>query len=174
MTNIAVLIGRPTKDIELRTTQSGISVASFTLAVDRDSSKQKDEADFVPCVAWNRTAEILSQYAGKGRLICVEGRIQTRNYDNKEGQRVYVTEVVAENVKLLPSGQKAQNGSQNVSSPQQGVVGLAVSRRHLSHKITQIMAKHNHSAIHLALVPGMMESMFQATIYRFREGKNDY
>lgn len=120
MTNIAVLIGRPTKDIELRTTQSGISVASFTLAVDRDHSKQKDEADFIPCVAWNRTAEILSQYAGKGRLICVEGRIQTRNYDNKEGQRVYVTEVVAENVKLLPSGQKAQNGSQSVSSPQQG------------------------------------------------------
>ncbi len=120
MTNIAVLIGRPTKDIELRTTQSGISVASFTLAVDRDSSKQKDEADFVPCVAWNRRAEILSQYAGKGRLICVEGRIQTRSYDNKEGKRVYVTEVVADNVKLLPSGQKAKNGSQNVSSPQQG------------------------------------------------------
>ncbi|GHV97347.1 single-stranded DNA-binding protein [Lactobacillus nasalidis] len=120
MTNIAVLIGRPTKDIELRTTPSGISVASFTLAVDRDSSKQKDEADFVPCVAWNRTAEILSQYAGKGRLICVEGRIQTRNYDNKEGQRVYVTEVVVESVKLLPSGQKAQNGSQRGSSTQQG------------------------------------------------------
>lgn len=120
MTNIAVLIGRPTKDIELRTTQSGISVASFTLAVDKDNSKQKDEADFVPCVAWNRTAEILSQYAGKGRLICVEGRIQTRNYDNKEGQRVYATEVVAERVKLLPSGQKAQNSSQSVSSSQQG------------------------------------------------------
>ncbi|GHN43057.1 single-stranded DNA-binding protein [Lactobacillus delbrueckii] len=120
MTNIAVLIGRPTKDIELRTTQSGISVASFMLAVDKDSSKQKDEADFVPCVAWNRTAEILSQYAGKGRLICVEGRIQTRNYDNKEGQRVYITEVVAERVKLLPSGQKAQNSSQSVSSSQQG------------------------------------------------------
>ncbi|MDA3849316.1 single-stranded DNA-binding protein [Lactobacillus delbrueckii] len=120
MTNIAVLIGRPTKDIELRTTQSGISFASFTLAVDKDSSKQKDEADFVPCVAWNRTAEILSQYAGKGRLICVEGRIQTRNYDNKEGQRVYATEVVAERVKLLPSGQKVQNGSQSVSSSQQG------------------------------------------------------
>lgn len=120
MTNIAVLIGRPTKDIELRTTQSGSSVASFTLAVDKDISKQKDEVDFVPCVAWNRTAEILSQYAGKGRLICVEGRIQTRNYDNKEGQRVYVTEVVVERLKLLPSGQKAQNGSQSVSSPQQG------------------------------------------------------
>ena len=120
MTNIAVLIGRPTKDIELRTTQSGISVASFTLAVDRDSSKQKDEADFVPCEAWNRRAEILSQYAGKGRLICVEGRIQTRSYDNKEGQRVYVTEVVADNVKLLPSGQKAQNGSQSGFSHQQG------------------------------------------------------
>lgn len=120
MTNIAVLIGRPTKDIELRTTQSGISVASFTLAVDRDHSKQKDEADFIACVAWNRTAEILSQYAGKGRLICVEGRIQTRNYDNKEGQRVHVTEVVADNVKLLPSGQKAQNGSQNALNPQKG------------------------------------------------------
>lgn len=119
MTNIAVLIGRPTKDIELRTTPSGISAASFTLAVDRDHSKQKDEADFISCVAWNRTAEILSQYAGKGRMICVEGRIQTRNYDNKEGQRVYVTEVVAERVKLLPSGQKAQNGSQSGLSPQQ-------------------------------------------------------
>ncbi|MCT2877028.1 single-stranded DNA-binding protein [Lactobacillus delbrueckii] len=120
MTNIAVLIGRPTKDIELRTTQSGISVASFTLAVDRDHSKQKDEADFITCIAWNRAAEILSQYAGKGRLICVEGRIQTRNYDNKEGQRVYVTEVVAERVKLLPSGQKTQNGSQNSFTHQQG------------------------------------------------------
>lgn len=120
MTNYVVLIGRPTKDIELRTTQSGISVASFTLAVDRDSSKQKDEADFVPCVAWNRKAEILSQYAGKGRLICVEGKIQTRNYDNKDGQRVYVTEVVAEKVKLLPAGQKAQNGSQSDFGNQQG------------------------------------------------------
>lgn len=120
MTNIAVLIGRPTKDIELRTTQSGISVASFTLAVDRDHSKQKDEADFIACVAWNKTAEILSQYAGKGRLICVEGRIQTRNYDNKEGQRVYVTEVVVERLKLLPSGQKAQNGSQNAFNLQKG------------------------------------------------------
>lgn len=135
MTNIAVLIGRPTKDIELRTTQSGISVASFTLAVDKDSSKQKDDADFVPCVAWNRTAEILSQYAGKGRLICVEGRIQTRNYDNKEGQRVYATEVVAERVKLLPSGQKAQNSSQSVSSPQQGnYAGSGVNGQQASHQ----------------------------------------
>ncbi|WP_289933867.1 single-stranded DNA-binding protein [Lactobacillus delbrueckii] len=135
MTNIAVLIGRPTKDIELRTTQSGISVASFTLAVDRDHSKQKDEANFITCVAWNRTAEILSQYAGKGRLICVEGRIQTRNYDNKEGQRVYVTEVVAENVKLLPSGQKTQNGSQSSFNPQQGnYAGSGVNGQQASHQ----------------------------------------
>lgn len=120
MTNIAVLIGRTTRDIELRQTKSGISVASFTLAVDRNNSKQKGEADFIPCVAWNRTAEILSQYAPKGRLISVTGRIQTREYDNKDGQRVHVTEVMADRVELLPNGQKTQNGSQNGSSPKQG------------------------------------------------------
>lgn len=109
MINNVVLVGRLTKDPDLRYTQSGQAVATFTLAVNRNftNGNGEREADFINCVIWRKAAETLANYAKKGTLIGVTGRIQTRNYENQQGQRVYVTEVVAENFQLLES--KAQN-----------------------------------------------------------------
>lgn len=102
MLNNVVLIGRLTKDPELRYTPNGTATASFTLAVDRPYNKEKErEADFIPIVVWRQLAETCANYLRKGRLAAVEGRIEVRNYENKEGRRVYVTEVVADNVRFL-------------------------------------------------------------------------
>lgn len=96
--NKVVLIGRLTKDPELRRTQSGKSVATFTLAVD---NHRKDEgADFPVCVAWERVADLLNQYVKKGQKIGVSGRLQTRTYDSK-GHKQFVTEVVVDEVEFL-------------------------------------------------------------------------
>lgn len=108
MINNVVLIGRLTKDIELKVTPSGNYVCSFHLAVSRRKSKEDKntpDADFIPCVAWNKTAEVLSTYTSKGSQIGVEGRIQTRNYDdpNIPGRKVYVTEVIVGSICLLES-----------------------------------------------------------------------
>lgn len=112
MINRVILVGRLTKDIEMRKTQSGASVVSFTLACDRRFKQQgQPDADFINCVAWNKTAELMSQYLGKGALIGVEGRINTRNYEDKDGRRVYVTEVVAETVQFLESRKDRQSNS---------------------------------------------------------------
>ena len=93
MINNVVLVGRLTRDPDLRTTESGISVATFTLAVDRQfsNSQGEREADFINCVVWRKAAENLANFTSKGSLIGVQGRIQTRSYDNKEGQRVYLS-----------------------------------------------------------------------------------
>lgn len=110
------------KDVDLRTAQNGISVASFTLAVNRQYSKDK-EADFINCVAFKKTAEVLQQFAGKGRLIGVTGSIQTRHYTGKNGKEVYVTEVLADSVSFLDSRNSSQseyNGQQGGYSYQQG------------------------------------------------------
>ncbi len=102
MVNSVVLIGRLTKDPELRTTGSGTPVVSFTLAVNRRFKSQgQPEADFINCVAWNKTAETMARYLHKGSLIAITGRIETRNYENQQGQRVYVTEVVADSFDFL-------------------------------------------------------------------------
>lgn len=118
MINRVVLAGRPTRDLELKSIKSGNSVCSFTLAVDRNfkSKSGEREADFINCVAWGKTAEVMSQYVKKGSLIGVDGRIQTRSYDNKEGQRVYVTEVVVENFSFLGGSDKNGQGSKNNQS----------------------------------------------------------
>ncbi len=108
MINNVVLVGRLTRDPELRKTQSGTSVLSFTAAVNRKFQSQDQTADFINCVAWNQTADFLARYATKGALVGVEGRIQTRNYEDKTGNRVYVTEVVAESVQLLESKAEAE------------------------------------------------------------------
>ena len=99
MINNVVLVGRLTKDPDLRYTASGSAVATFTLAVNRNFTNQNGdrEADFINCVIWRKPAETMANYARKGTLLGVVGRIQTRNYDNQQGQRVYVTEVVCEN-----------------------------------------------------------------------------
>ena len=101
--NRVVLVGRLTKDIELRKTNSNASVCSFTVAVDRRFQSQQQAgqtADFINCIAWRQSADFLSSYAGKGTIVSVEGRIQTRSYDGPNG-KVYVTEVVADNVQII-------------------------------------------------------------------------
>lgn len=100
--NRVVLIGRLTRDPELRKTQSGTSVCSFTLAVNRRQNQDgTQDADFINCVAWNKLADNIQLYQKKGNQLGIEGRINTRSYDNQQGQKVYVTEVVAENVQFL-------------------------------------------------------------------------
>jgi len=107
--NHVVLVGRLTKDIELRKTNSGASVCSFTVAIDRRFQSQQQgaqTADFISCIAWRQSADFLANYAGKGTIVSVEGRIQTRSYDGQNG-KVYVTEVVADNVQIISN----RNGS---------------------------------------------------------------
>jgi single-strand DNA-binding protein len=103
MLNRVILIGQLTKDPELRYTQNGTAVASFTLAVNRMRTNQQGEreADFIPIVVWQKQAENCANYIGKGSLVAVEGRLQVRTYDDKEGQRRWITEVVGENVRFL-------------------------------------------------------------------------
>ncbi len=103
MLNRIVLIGRLTKDVDLRFTASGKPTANFTLAGDRPYRNQQGEkeADFIPVVVWNKLAEHCANYIGKGRLVAVDGRLQIRSYDGNDGQRKYITEVVAETVKFL-------------------------------------------------------------------------
>jgi len=118
MINNVVLVGRLTKDPDLRYTANGTGVATFTLAVNRNFTNQSGnrEADFINCVIWRKTAETLANYARKGTLLGVTGRIQTRSYENQQGQRVYVTEVVAENFQLLESRSANEQRQQNSSS----------------------------------------------------------
>jgi len=103
MLNRVILIGRLTKDPELKYTTSGTAVASFTLAVDRfrTNTQGERETDFIPIVVWQKQAENCANYLGKGSLAAVDGRIQVRTYDAKDGQRRWVTEVVADNVRFL-------------------------------------------------------------------------
>lgn len=113
MINRATLTGRLTKDVDLRYTQSGTAVGSFILAVDRrfKNDEGKREADFVNCTIWQKSAENFANFTHKGSLVGIDGRIQTRNYEDKDGKRVYVTEVVVENFSLLDS--KNDNQSHN-------------------------------------------------------------
>lgn len=120
MINSIVLVGRLTKDPELRYTPSNQAVATFSLAVNRNFKGQNGEreADFINCVIWRQQAENLANWAKKGALIGITGRIQTRSYENQQGQRVYVTEVVAEQFQLLESRKDRETGqSQGYSQP---------------------------------------------------------
>lgn len=109
------LIGRLTKAVDLRYTQNGVAYGSFTIAVNRRFKNQNGEreADFINCVIWKKGAENLANFTQKGSLIGVSGAIQTRNYENQQGQRVYVTEVLVENFDLLESRKTADNGVLN-------------------------------------------------------------
>ena len=120
MNNVS-LVGRLTKDVELRYTPSNVAVATFTLAVNRNrkSENGEREADFINVVIWRQSAENLANWAKKGALIGVTGRIQTRSYDNQQGQRVYVTEVVAESFQLLESRSSREGQGSNYNSPHQ-------------------------------------------------------
>ncbi|MDO4287649.1 MAG: single-stranded DNA-binding protein [Eubacterium sp.] len=102
--NKVILVGRLTKDPDLRTTTTGKSVASFSVAVDRRFKQDgQPTADFINVVAWGRQAEVISQYLGKGRQIALSGRLQTRSYDAQDGSKRYVTEVVLEEFDFIGS-----------------------------------------------------------------------
>ena len=118
MINNITLVGRLTKDSDLRYTSDGTATATFSLAVNRPfkSASGEREADFINCVIWRKNAENFANLTRKGSLVGITGRIQTRNYENKEGQRVYVTEVVAENFALLESKKDGASNGQNSQS----------------------------------------------------------
>lgn len=111
MMNHVQLIGRLTKDPELRYTSQGVGVATFTLAVQRNYSDNNGErqTDFIQCISWRKLAETIANHLVKGSLIACEGRIQTRNYENQQGQRVYVTEVVVNEVQFLERKEQMQH-----------------------------------------------------------------
>ena len=113
-----MLVGRLTRDAELRYTGSGLAVASFTVAVERPytNAQGERETDFINCVAWRKTAEIISNYTRKGSLVGVTGRMQTRNYTNNEGRKVYITEVVCENFQMLEPKSVTERRAQNDGS----------------------------------------------------------
>ena len=118
MLNKVILIGRLTQDPELRYTPSGVAVASFTLAVDRQRANQagEREADFINIVVWQKLGELCAQYLRKGRLAAVEGSLQIRQYENKEGQRVRVAEIIAQSVQFLDKAHDRQESSSTSQS----------------------------------------------------------
>ncbi|HCA7498005.1 TPA: single-stranded DNA-binding protein [Staphylococcus pseudintermedius] len=117
MLNRVVLVGRLTKDPDFRTTPSGVSVATFTLAVNRTftNAQGEREADFINCVVFRKQAENVKNYLSKGSLAGVDGRLQSRSYENQEGRRVFVTEVVCDSVQFL----EPKNNNQSNNQPQQ-------------------------------------------------------
>ena len=118
MINNVVLVGRLTRDPELRYKPSNVAVATFSLAVNRNFKNQAGdyEADFISCIMWRQQAENFANWLKKGALVGITGRIQTRSYDNQQGQRVYVTEVVAESFQIL---EKKDNAANNASMENQ-------------------------------------------------------
>lgn len=113
--NRVAIVGRLTKDIELKKTQSGLSVTSFTVAVNRRGGDQT--ADFIACVAWKQSAEYLANYGRKGSVLALEGRIQTRNYE-QNGHKVFVTEVVADSVSLIGGKKEVPEKSMDYETPE--------------------------------------------------------
>ena len=116
MINNVVLVGRTTREIELKYTSNDLAYANFTLAVNRNFKNQNSgrEADFINIVIWRQQAENLANWVKKGTLLGITGRIQTRNYENQQGQRVYVTEVVADNFQILEK-RDAQAGARKLA-----------------------------------------------------------
>lgn len=119
MINNVVLVGNTTREIELKYTNNDLAYANFTLAVNRNFKNQSGEreTDFINIVIWRQQAENLANWAKKGTLLGITGRIQTRNYENKQGQRVYVTEVVADNFQILE--RREAQAQENTQKPAQ-------------------------------------------------------
>lgn len=113
MINNVALVGRLTRDPELKYTPSNIAITTFNLAVNRNfkGANGEREADFINCMIWRKQAELLAEWCKKGNLVGITGRIQTRSYENKQGQRVYVTEVVADTFQLLEKRDNSANQS---------------------------------------------------------------
>ena len=122
MLNRVILMGRITHDLELKQTQSGVSVLSFSIAVDRGYVREGEErqTDFINCVAWRQRAEFINNYFAKGRMIAIEGSLQTRTYDDKNGVKHYVSEVVVDNVSFTGEPkQQSTTTSSTFSTPAQ-------------------------------------------------------
>lgn len=119
--NTVQLVGRITRDVELKFTSAGTANGSFSLAVNRNFTNQQGEreADFINCVIWRKAAENLANWTRKGSLIAIDGRLQSRSYENKHGQKVYVTEVVVNNFDLLESKETTNNRAAQQYSQQQ-------------------------------------------------------
>ena len=122
--NTVILMGRLAKDVELRYTQTGKAVATFTLAVDRKKGENAPAnaptADFIPCVAWDKLAEIAGNYLAKGRQALVEGHIQVRSYKAKDGSNRYTTEIILEKMEFVGSKSDNENNANNGNYGQQG------------------------------------------------------
>lgn len=122
--NKVILMGRLAKDVELRYTQTGKAVATFTLAVDRKKGENAPAnaptADFIPCVAWDKLAEIAGNYLAKGRQVLVEGHIQVRSYKAKDGSNRYTTEIILEKMEFVGSKSDNENNANNGNYGQQG------------------------------------------------------
>ena len=162
MINNVVLVGRLTKDPELKYTQGGVAVTRFTLAVNRPFTNQQGqrEADFVNCVTWRKQAENTANFLRKGSLTGIEGRIQTSNFDGKDGNRVFMTEVVADSVQFLePRGANAGGRSEEGSNaPNQGASFQGGAdhnnNNRISNRITNQISKiiHVQTTIHFRQV----------------------
>ena len=120
--NKAILVGRLTKEPEVRYTQGGKVVATFTLAVDRYTGNDKREADFIPIVVWGKVAEVCGNSLSKGQRVLVDGRLQIRSYDGKDGQKRWVTEVIAQSVEFLERKQHSE------TQPDAGQFGAEVEQ----------------------------------------------
>ena len=156
MINKVVLAGRLVKDPVLRKTANGASVVSFTVACTRRFKQEgQPDADFINTVAWNKTADIVSQYTHKGSLVGVEGRIQTRSYDDQSGKRVYVTEIVADSVQFLESKSAAASNANSAYVPDANNQAIRVTTAAPSPALMTLQA-----AIH---------SISQAMIYHFKD-----
>ena len=120
MLNKVILLGRITHDLEMRSTPSGTSVLQFSLAVERNFVKQGEErqTDFINCVAWKQTAEFIGRFFGKGRLIAIEGRLQSRNYEDKQGNKRTAIEVIVEQASF--TGEPKKDGGGQQTAPQDG------------------------------------------------------
>ena len=178
MINNVVLVGRMTRDAELRYTPSNVAVATFSLAVNRNfkGANGERETDFINCVIWRQQAENLANWAKKGALIGITGRIQTRNYENQQGQRVYVTEVVADNFQMLESraareghsgGSYNAGGFDNSNSFGGGaslVVHLVDHNLHNLHQTSVV------TRVHLVI---QIQWIFQMTISHSKNGQNE-
>ena len=119
MINNAVIMGRLTADPELRTTGNGIGVCGFTVAVDRNYRPEGEErqTDFINVVAWSKTADFVSRYFRKGQMIAVQGSIQTRNYEDRNGNKRTAVEIVADNISFCGSKAETGAGGQNAGAP---------------------------------------------------------
>lgn len=116
--NLVILTGRNVRDVEVKSTPSGMKVALFTMAVDRPVAKDKEkQSDFINIVAWDKLAETCEKFITKGMKVLVEGKIQTRNYDDKDGRRIYVTEVIASKVEFLEKKEESEKPKESNFTP---------------------------------------------------------